>query len=320
MVCKLQKSEGIICPFCLDPSKVYLGHDTVRYCKRCLISWGASENVWEIKKAIISEEQNGALPEDIVERVEIYQGQIGQLYRTQQRIDELLVLDVDFENDPDYQAKAVRDWQSLVNGFTPVMKLIHLAMRLDSQDEEAFRRELLDIRRREYEEAVSDYMHQVGCEGRAFLDVGPELKKLDEMSRQDARSIGNTYNFELGRALVGIKKDAPRANRYMYARRLGDWEASRAVWKNTQIAMFTQMSSRQVAMEDFVRNNGLIGGAVLVPGQAAEEICQGWINRGVVPIKTAQDNPSPFHIGCIHYWQPEFEEVGDCFDLWVGGS
>ncbi len=318
MACKLTKATDIVCPFCLQLDQVHLGHGTVRNCQRCDISWGEQEDIWQVQKVVVSKLNPTEVPPEITERTEVYQAEIAQLYRTQQRIDNILALPPEaFVDDPPFKA---RDWQEAISEHTKVMKMLHLAARLTDDDQQIFRKKLLDIRRREYEQALTGYRKQVGCEGQALLENGPELSKLNEMSQVDATSIINTYNYDLGKAIETIKRDVPTANRHVYAFRLKAWEEERSTWKNPQIALFTQMSARQMAMKNFTENNRVAGGAVLVPSTAAEEICQGWLNRGLVPLKTALDNPSPYHVGCIHYWQPQFGDIGDCLDLWSGGS
>ena len=215
-----------------------------------------------------------------------------------------------------------RDWQSLVDGeFTDVQKLVHLVFRQTTDNEQAIRAELVRARRREYEDTLTAMLADSGCGGRGRLAEGPILSDLNEMSRTDAVSIVNTYNYDMAIALMAIRQENPRANRGLYAKRLDQWESKRAEWKNAQIALNVHLTARSRAQADFMRNNGLDGRARLQgPDPAAEPLCQGWLNRGWVKSEVANSNPSPFHPGCPHAWHHEIDKasVGDCEDLWTG--
>jgi hypothetical protein len=182
-----------------------------------------------------------------------------------------------------------RNWQALVNEMSPVMKLVHLAMRQDSFDEDQRRTELLRLRRRFYEDELTLQAARVGCKGRrGQLTNGVILSELNEMSRLDAASIANTFNYDLAASIVRIRSEAPRANRFVYASRLRQWDGKRNKWKSPQITLNTERTARAKAQQDFYEYNGRFGSAVLRPRTAVCPICQGWINRGEVPLRVAQ--------------------------------
>jgi len=216
-------------------------------------------------------------------------------------------------------------WQALIDSMTNVQRLVHLAMRYDMVQEEAIRAEILKARKREYEATLTEMAADVGCDSRrAMLSQGDLLTELNEASKADGQSMANTYNYDLGVAIIAISTETPTANRNTYAKRLQTWEGNRAKWKNPQVALSTSLSARTQAQRDFARfNPGLADGeAVLIgPDPAAEPICQGWLNRGKVPAEVARRNPSPFHLGCPHFWEFALPkaEVGDCRDMWLGG-
>lgn len=215
----------------------------------------------------------------------------------------------------------MRDWQQQVDDFSNVMKLIHLAMRKDKQDAEKVRAELVKARRRAYEDELTIQAGRVGCAGQqGRLTKGPALNQLNEMSKTDAESIVNTYNYDLAMAIEAIKAETPSANRSLYVKRLTDWEESRNFWKIPQIAMYTENTARSQAQADFYRMNKLDGVATLEPKTAKEEICAGWIRRGEVPLKEALKNPGPFHPFCPHLWVINSERVPrqECPNLWMG--
>lgn len=215
-----------------------------------------------------------------------------------------------------------RDWQPLVDSMANVQKLVHLAMRYDIVDQERIRGELLRARRLAYENELNIQAANVGCAGRkARLGSGPILSALNGMSERDAASIVNTYNYDLAIAIRNIGTEVPRANRYTYAARLRDWEAARSKWKTPQIEQFTELSARSLAQADFFKFNGAsMGTARLQPRSAVCPICQGWIDRGTVPLRVATNNPGPYHPNCPHLWDitPKRVARSECANLWMG--
>ena len=192
-----------------------------------------------------------------------------------------------------------RNWQAMVDDLPDVQKLIHLSMRQDPYDVDRIRGELLRQRRRYYEAELTDQARRVGCPGQVGrLGNGAILSELNEMGKQDATSIVNTYNADLASAISYIRAEVPTANRYVYAKRLGVWEQSRASWKDAQIAQYTKGSARAKAQQDFRYNNNTFGMAVLEPTRAVCPICQGWINRGAVDLRIAHNSPPPYHPNC----------------------
>jgi hypothetical protein len=220
------------------------------------------------------------------------------------------------------QAKMPREWQPIVEEMPRVGKLVHLAVRMDGVDEEATRIELLRLRRRAYENELTIQAARVGCPGRVGrLGNGAVLSELNEMCVQDAKSIINTFNYDLSNAINQIRSETPTANRFVYASRLRDWEVKRNDWKNKQIAQYTELSARALAVKNFFEfNSDILGIAVLDPRLAVCPICQGWIERGEVPLQIATNNPPPYHVNCPHYWRTILEKVAkeECPLLWMG--
>lgn len=216
-----------------------------------------------------------------------------------------------------------RDWRELINsdGFSDTQRLVHLAMRLDSVDQESIRGQLVKARRREYETTITDMARSVGCDKQSIVREGEILNELNELSANDAQSMVNTYNYDLAVAIIAIRTELPTANRNTYAARLRTWDANRSEWKNKQVAVNTVLTARSLAQRDFMRFNDIGGQAQLRgPAPAAEPICQGWLNRGLVDVQVAIDNPSPYHLNCLHVWEMELDQLdrGRCRDLWTG--
>lgn len=216
-----------------------------------------------------------------------------------------------------------RDWKAELDSLSDVQKLVHLAYRMDSVNQEKIRGELLTIRRRAYEQELTLQAQRVGCSGRqGRLSEGATLTALSEQSKADAESIVNTYNYDLAIAIKAIASEVPKANRFTYAKRLATWDIKRAEWKSKQMATNAELAARDLAQKDFMYNNNLeLDGYVeIMPKNAAEPICQGLVNRGQIPMKEAQGIALPAHINCIHYkvTYPAKVPRRECPNLWMG--
>jgi len=216
------------------------------------------------------------------------------------------------------------NWQKLVasDDYSPVMKLVHLAARMDTTNEEAYRGEMVRTRRDTYEQTLTKLANDSGCEQAGRLGEGEILSELNEQSVSDARSIVNTYNYEMATKVANIRQDVPRANRHTYAARLRTWENERSSFKDTQIAINTNLTARQAAQRDFQKNNDVEITVELVgPSPAAEEICQAALDMGRVPLSIANEIPMPAHLNCVHVWADEQAKKlkeADCNELWMG--
>lgn len=214
-----------------------------------------------------------------------------------------------------------KDWQGLVDQFADVQKLVHLAARMDGYDQDSTALELLRVMRRAFEDELTIQARRVGCAGRSGrLGSGPLLSQLNEVAKGMATSIVATYNYDLATAIVKVKSDAPKANRYVYASRLKTWFNKRSKWKDAQIAQSVEGTARSIAQQQFYSHNGKTGAANLMPRKAVCPVCQGWITRGEVPLAVAQANPPPYHPNCPHYWatKPDKWPEGTCGVLWMG--
>jgi hypothetical protein len=92
-------------------------------------------------------------------------------------------------------------------------------------------------------------------------------------------------------------------------------------WKDLQIAQYTDQTARAMAQQDFYRfNGGMLGMAKLEPRPAVCPVCQGWIARGLVPLRVALNAPPPYHVNCPHFWdiRPNKVTREECPLLWMG--
>lgn len=348
MTCLTKHLEGEPCIKCERTDQVYLGHGEVRFCAHCTLSWDPYEllngkTLFVHKSVVLSDETvDGELPEDIIERMGLLAGNLYNVFAFDRRLEAMMAIPEELFTAEHIEAEQIKHspgdydqamhnpygrrggcvakatlWQDMVTGFSRVMVLVHLSMRMLPVDTDQLYDELLKARELEFNDAVSDYMAQMECGGQALLQPGPELDKFKAESRRDAGKITETYNRDLARSIANIRETMPRANRHTYAKRLREWERSRAPWKVTQISLHTVMTARDYALKSFSKHNGLSPDVRLQPLLAKEPICQGWVNRGKVSFEVARRNPSPYHVGCVHYWQPLFVK-GNCVDLWQG--
>lgn len=213
------------------------------------------------------------------------------------------------------------DWQTPIMQAPDVVKLVHLAARMDGWDMEEYRVKLLKLRRSTYESELTMQAAKVGCPGRVGrLGNNAILNSLNADSLEDAKSIVNTYNHDLYSKIMSIRAEHPKANRNHYAAYLREWSAEREKWKNTQVTQYTTNSARSKAQTDFYANNSGFGTATMQPRQSVCPVCGGWIARGEVPLRVATNNPPPYHVNCPHTWLTRPDKVAkeECPLLWMG--
>lgn len=225
---------------------------------------------------------------------------------------------------PDFITQLIerREWRPVVDALSDVGRLVHLAGRMDGVDEEAIRVELLRVRRDAYESELTIQAGRVGCLGmQARLTSGPSLSALNEMSKDDATSIVNTYNYDLAVKVAQIRQETPTANRYTYRKRLEEYIEQRTANKTPVVTQYAASTARSLAQQDFYAfNSALMGTAHLEPLEAVCPVCQGWVNRGEVPLPVALNNPGPYHARCPHGWVTSSQRVAqaECPSLWMG--
>jgi len=214
------------------------------------------------------------------------------------------------------------DPRVIIDQLSTVQRLVHLAARFDSVDEERLRSELLSVRRKAYNDELSIQAGNVGCPGQVGrLGNGNILSVLNEASKTDAASIVNTYNYFLALEIQRAGQENPRGNRNYYAAKVTAWNPGYWSYKYPQIVQVTELTARNMAQQDFYQYNGsTMGSAKLEPTSAVCPICAGWIARGIVPLRVALSNPANFHVNCPHIWDIRPGKVAkeDCPLLWMG--
>lgn len=216
---------------------------------------------------------------------------------------------------------AARQWEPIVAEMSRVMKLVHLAMRMDALDESRITNQVLTEKRDSYVSELTSLAKEAGCNKKGSLRPGVVQKEMVAESETDASSITNTYNYDLAHQINAIRSAVPTANRNVYAKRLQVWDAERNKWKSTQISLWDTGRWKARATSDFLAHNDIKGSARLMPKDAAEEVCQFWAKKGWMRLTNAvQERIStwPPHLNCPHFWEVKIGKVADCSKLWVG--
>lgn len=213
------------------------------------------------------------------------------------------------------------EWPQMIEDLSRVQKLVHLAYRMDAVDQSEYRGTFLRVLRDAYEHEITLQARRVGCPGlQGRVSGGQVLNELNQRAEQTAAGIAATFNRDLVYAIKTIRSEVPTANRHVYANRLGTWEQRRAKWKTPQIAQALEGEARSLAQQHFYRWNNITGTAILTPKTAVCPVCQGWINRGEIPMPVALNNPPPYHPGCPHIFSmnPNRVPKEECPTLWMG--
>jgi len=217
---------------------------------------------------------------------------------------------------------ATLDWRAAIDGFSRVMKLVHLAARYDMVDEGQIAAQLQVKGRIAYESELMIQAQRAGCPGRSAHLTNPAiLAQLGEIYTAHAKSIVNTYNYDLATQIKVVRMAVPRANRFTYAKRIRDWDGARAQLKNPVISGVTDGVARSLAQEHFHAKNDTEGYAILKPIPAVCPVCQGWVARGKVPLDEALAHPPPYHPRCPHLWEIHTDKnrtPEECQLLWMG--
>jgi len=209
----------------------------------------------------------------------------------------------------------------IISELPNVGLLVHLAFRLDMVDEQYYTTTIFKAMRAAYEDELTRQAAAIGCPGRVGrLREGEELSELKRLATEHAQSIVRTFNYDLARMIIAIRIENPRANRVYYAKRLREWQATRAGWKDKQIALMTVQTGRQRGREAFLLNNPVTGKAYFEPKEAAEEECQALVKGSPWPIEKVYATPVPVHFNCPHFWVIKYSRIpkDECALLWMG--
>lgn len=215
-----------------------------------------------------------------------------------------------------------RNWRKVVDDFTRVQQLVHLANRLQPESAIDIQGKLYQQKRVAYEDTLTAQAAAVGCAGKKGVTDMATLANMMGEAGDEAEGIINTYNYDMALAIRNIAATTPTANRHVYAKRLAEWEAIRNEWKSKQIMLWNTMKWQDKAIADFLEHNPQLrqGTAEVQPQETAVcDICRTWVERGKVPIARTKEVDWPAHLNCPHHWVIKYGvESVDCSKLWVG--
>jgi len=202
---------------------------------------------------------------------------------------------------------------------------------MTAEEEAKMRRLLLDQARRDYGAAIAAEARRLGYKVPNVRVTDPTVvKELNERAKFAAHSIRGTYNKDLEREIARIRREAPRANRNVYAARLERWDRRRADWKNHQIGVTEMGQTVNKARSDFYDRNGIAAVGRVVPRTAVCMVCAGYIGMGDMTVAEARSLELPVHVHCAHEIEYDYTAVTTPLELpgalppvdvlWTGGE
>jgi len=204
-----------------------------------------------------------------------------------------------------------------------VQRIVRMVFEYHQPDVDALHGVLFEQARLDYGAAMAAEARAAGypVQGVRVFDQRV-LADLDRRANFASRSIATTYNRDLRREIGRIAADAPKGNRWVFAKRLDAWEKGRASWKAEQIAYSEMGETINQAQMDFVHMNGLAPRARVVPETGQCAYCEELAGEGWMDFATAEGLGLPAHPGCIHSLELDYDTASlpPLGDLFVGGQ
>lgn len=208
--------------------------------------------------------------------------------------------------------------QGVLDGLSDVGRLAHLAYRKTEDDVGSLADELFARNKRTMEESLLNEMQRLGYSVTHVQISDPDvLRVIRDRADWAALKISQTYNYDLARAVGGIIRDVPTANRWVIAHRLGPWEAARNEWKESQIGVTEAFVARDYMVLEFYRLNNIevlayFGYSLIC--EVCQEIAAG--NPHTLEYAEATGLPHPNCMDMWHYELPHPEDLPPLEDLW----
>ncbi len=199
-----------------------------------------------------------------------------------------------------------------------LLRIIAALYRMNADDIEELTQQLLKQRKRIWRQTLAEEAANYGCKKSPNDPSGSDLAELKAMSREDAKSIANTWNRDVERQLEKLYKQNPRGNRLYYAKNMEAWAKARAKWKNAQIALVTDTTTREYTKSRFRAMNLIAPRFLFVGPPPTCQECVSQFAAGEVDQAHVRRYPCPRHIGCPHTWKVVSRHRIDCADIWVG--
>lgn len=200
---------------------------------------------------------------------------------------------------------------------TVLTQTISLLYRMQSADIDDLANRIFQQRRQAYRTELLNMTRRHGCNSLNIPEPrGAELQELQQMSRNDARSIANTWNQDVTRHVERLFDQNRRGNRQYYFSNLERWASDRDAWKSPSVALNTETTTRQFVQIQFRFNNNLRGGRYRFSGPPPIcPICISLFAMGVVDEDTMLANQAPVHPNCPHEWRQVAPEQIPCEDM-----
>jgi hypothetical protein len=203
--------------------------------------------------------------------------------------------------------------------MSDLLRIIGLLYQMQAADIATLERDLLQRRKAAWRQALSECGQRYGSTRPPNPPSREDLAELKRMCREDARSIATTWNRDVERQLQKLYTANPKGNRHYYAKQMEAWAQKRAVWKNPQIALQTEQTTRFYAQDRFRQMNGLRGGQYVFQGPPPVcGECVGHFAAGLVDEVYVHRHPAPVHIGCPHEWYALPLKAPPPRELWLG--
>jgi hypothetical protein len=202
---------------------------------------------------------------------------------------------------------------------TRLTRTISLLYQYQDADVTALANDLLEQRKRAWLQALRDVGREHGVTVPPRPPSGDDLRELRRLAQEDARSIAKTWNRQVAAEIQRIYDANPRSNRFAYTRQLERWAEERGKYKNVQIALQSELTTREYARDQFYRNNALRGGLYVFSGGAPTcKQCVRLFGMGIVDQRVRDRYGDSQHISCPHYWQRlNPEQIGND-GAWMG--
>ena len=218
----------------------------------------------------------------------------------------------------DAAGERIRDKDTVVEDLSDVGRLVYLMFQKTAEDVAALADELFQEGRRTAEEALLQEAHAIGCGiVQVRLGEGELLSLVRERAERAAQKICDTYNRDLAFAIEAIIAEHPRANRWVIAHNLKDWQASREGWKADQIGTTEAFVTANDAKLMFYEMNSIGEPRAWFGYSLICEQCQAIAAKNPYKLSDAQAIGLP-HVGCLDQWHIEPGQMMECNELWLG--
>ena len=201
-----------------------------------------------------------------------------------------------------------------------LLRRLSLAFEFAVTDEDALTESIYQQRAETWRSTLTE---EARANGSPKVGIGPNGRDRDtlrQQSREDARSIRNTFNRDLASQINQLYDADPARSRESYVSELTRWADERAQWKDRQITNQNRSTARTYAQERFNSENQVGNALYLFSGPSPREpVCAGHFAAGLVDREYVERNPTPIHINCPHSWQIQTARPGVALSqIWVG--